>query len=45
MFIHNHDGIYYDNLAMLVSELEKTYEFRKLHSLHKSNNDFNNINY
>lgn len=45
LFIHNHDGIYYDNLAMSVSELEKTNEFQKLHSLHKSNNDFDNIKY
>jgi len=45
LFVHNHDGIYYDNLAMSVSELEKTDEFKKLHSLHKSNNDFDNIKY
>ncbi len=45
LFVHNHDGIYYDNLAMSVSELEKTDEFKKLHSLHESNNDFDNIKY
>ena len=45
LFVHNHDGIYYDNIAMSVSELEKTDEFKKLHSLHKSNNDFDNIKY
>ncbi len=45
LFIHNHDRIYYDNLAMSVSELEKTDEFKKLHSLHESNNDFDNIKY
>lgn len=30
MFIHTHDEIYYDNLAMSVSELEKTEEFKEL---------------
>lgn len=45
LFIHNHDRIYYDNLAMSVSELEKTDEFQKLHSLHEINNGFNNIKY
>ena len=45
LFVHNHAGIYYDNLAMSVSELEKTDEFKRLHSLHDSNNDFNNIKY
>ena len=45
LFVHSHDEIYYDNLAMSVSELEKTDEFKKLHSLHESNNDFDNIKY
>ena len=45
LFFHNHDEIYYDNLAMSVSELEKTDEFKNLHLLHESNNDFNNIKY
>jgi len=43
LFVHNHNGIYYDNLAMSVSELEKTERFKKLNLLHESNNDFNNI--
>ena len=29
LFYHKHDGIYYDNLAKSVSELEKTQEFKK----------------
>ena len=45
LFVHNHEGIYCDNLAMSVSKLEKTDEFKKLHSLHESNNDFDNIKY
>ena len=45
LFVHNHDKIYYNNLAMSVSELEKTNEFKKLHSLHEGNNDFSNIKY
>ncbi len=43
LFVHNHDKIYYDNLAMSVSELEKTDEFKRLQSIYESNNDFNNI--
>lgn len=45
IFNHNHDEIYYDNLAMSVSELEKTDEFNRLHLLHESNHDFENIRY
>ena len=45
LFIHNHNEIYYDNLAMSVSELENTNQFKKLHLLHECNNDFNNIKY
>ncbi len=45
LFVHDHDGIYYENLAMSVSELEKTDEFKILHIQHESNNDFNNIKY
>lgn len=45
LFVHNHNGIYYDNLAMSVSELKMTDKFKKLHLLHESNNDFNNIKY
>lgn len=45
LFTHKHDCIYYDNLAMPVSELEKTHEFKKIHTLHKNNKNFNNIKY
>lgn len=45
LFIHEHNSIYYDNLAMSISELEKTEEFKKLHSLHEGNEDFANIKY
>ncbi len=40
LFYHKHNGIYYDNLAKSVSELEKTDEFKKLHSKYINNNDF-----
>ncbi len=43
IFIHKHDKIYYDNLALSVSEMEKTAEFKKLDSLHS--NDFPNFKY
>lgn len=39
IFFHRHEGIYYDNLAKSVSELEKTDEFRRLHIKYTSNND------
>lgn len=45
LYIHKHNNIYYDNLAMSVSELEKTDEFKKLHSLYEGNKDFANIKY
>lgn len=45
LYINTHESIYYDNLAMSVSELEKTEEFKKLQSFHENNNDFNNIKY
>ncbi len=45
LFVHKHDEIYYENLAMSVSELEKTDEFKKLHVLHESNKDFDYIKY
>lgn len=32
LFVHAHDEIYYDNLAMSVSQLEKTEEFKRLDS-------------
>ena len=40
-FVHKHDGIYYDNLAMSVSELKDTDEFKRLDLLHS--NDYGNI--
>lgn len=43
IFSHEHNDIYYDNLAMSVSSLEKTDEFIKLHSLHTENNDFEKL--
>lgn len=45
IFNHEHNGIYYDNLAMPVSELEKTEEFKELHNQHSNNNDFNNLRF
>lgn len=45
LFVHSHEAIDYDNLAMSVRELEKTDEFKKLHSLHEVNHDFDNIKY
>ena len=45
LFVNNHENIYYDNLAMSVSELKKTKEFQRIDSLHKNNNDFSNIKY
>lgn len=43
LFIHDHKAIYYDNIAMSVSELEKTDEFIKLHEYHTVNSDFENL--
>lgn len=45
LFVHNHNQVYYDNLAKSVYELEKTEEFKKLQSIHSNNDDFNNIKY
>lgn len=45
VFTHKHDEIYYDNLAMSVSELEKTEEFKRQHSLHKDDENIKNIKY
>lgn len=41
VFVHEHDGIYYDNLAKSVSELKNTDEFKKLDLLYS--NDYSNI--
>lgn len=35
VFEHRHDEIYYDNLAVSISELEKTREFEELDSIYK----------
>lgn len=43
LFTHDHKDIYYDNIAMSVSELEKTEEFIKLHESHTDNSDFENL--
>jgi len=40
LFVHNHEGIYYDNLAMSVNELEKTDEFKKIHLLQENKSDW-----
>ena len=45
LFVNNHERIYYDNLAVSVSELKKTEDFKKLDLLHENNNNFNNIKY
>jgi len=39
LFYHEHNDIYYDNLAMSVSALKKTDEFIKLDSIYKENTD------
>lgn len=43
LFYHEHNHIYYDNLAKSVSELKKTEEFMNLNSKHIKNGDFSNI--
>lgn len=45
VFYHEHDKIYYDNLAMSVSELEKTEEFKKIHAVNINNNDYKKIKF
>jgi len=45
LFTHKHEDIYYDNLAMSVSQLEKTEEFKRLDLFHKDNNDFDSLKY
>lgn len=37
--------IYYDNLAMSVSELEKTEEFKKIHAENINNDDYKKIKF
>ncbi len=43
VFIHQHDEIYYENLAMSVSELKETKQFKILDSLYRQNKEFDNI--
>ena len=38
LFVHNHNKIYYDNLAMSVSDLEKTKEFKELDLYYSDSN-------
>ncbi|MCI5774813.1 MAG: hypothetical protein MR210_09640 [Erysipelotrichaceae bacterium] len=45
LFYHQHDKIYYDNLAMSVSEIEKTANFKKLSSENMHNDDFKKLIY
>lgn len=45
LFFHEHRQVYYDNLAMSVSELKKTEEFRKLEEFHQSQGDFDFLNF
>lgn len=42
LFIHNHNKIHYDNLAMSVSDLEK--KFKELDLYYSENKFFSNIN-
>lgn len=44
LFVHNHNQIYYDNLAMSVSDLEKTKAFKELDLYYSENKVFSNIN-
>lgn len=43
LFIHDHSEIYYDNLAVSVSGLMETDEYKKLNQKNIDNNEFNNI--
>jgi len=45
LFVHKHNDIYYDNLAMSVSALEDTEEFKKLYSLYNGGNEKLSIEY
>lgn len=45
LFVHKHDNIYYDNLAMSVVDLEQTEEFKRMYFLDKINKEHNNIKY
>ena len=43
LFVHKHNQIYYDNLAMSVSDLEKTKEFKELDLYYSEKGTFSNI--
>ena len=45
LFVNDHEHVYYDNLAMSVSELEETQEFKRLHLMYENENDLDNIKY
>ena len=45
LFFHEHNCIYYDNLAKSVSELKKTDEYINLEKKNADNNTFLNINF
>ena len=45
LFCHEHNCIYYDNLAKSVSELKKTDEYINLEKKNADNNTFSNINF
>ena len=45
LFYHEHNCIYYDNLAKSVSELKKTKEYIDLEKVNANNNSFSNISF
>lgn len=45
LFIHDHNSIYFDNLAMSVSDLQQTREFQELDTLNAKNKIFDNLKY
>lgn len=45
IFCHKHDKIYYDNLAMSVSELKATEEFKKIEAENINNSIYKNIKF
>lgn len=45
LFYHEHNCIYYDNLAKSVSELKKTKEYIDLEEVNANNNSFPNISF
>ena len=45
LFYHEHNCIYYDNLAKSVSELKKTDEYMNLKKKNANNYTFSNISF